>query len=191
MNRMHIHVGVEDLNQSIKFYSALFGAEPAKIKEDYAKWMVEDPRINFAISTRSGKKGLNHLGLQVDESSELDAIRTRLKNADMSLFDEGETVCCYAKSEKSWVEDPAGIAWEAYQTMADAQLFSQSEAAETKVELASLEQSSGSCCAPEPKVQVSKSEASCCAPASKTTVPKAEASCCAPESKAKQKSSCC
>jgi len=189
MNRMHIHVGVEDLNQSIKFYSALFGTEPAKVKEDYAKWMVEDPRINFAISTRSGKKGLNHLGLQVDESSELAAIRTRLKNADMSLFDEGETVCCYAKSEKSWVEDPAGIAWEAYQTMADAQLFSQSEAAETEVESTSLEQSGGACCAPAAKTSAPKAEASCCAPALKTSAPKAETSCCAPAPK--QKSSCC
>jgi hypothetical protein len=106
----------------------------------------------------------------VDESSELDAIRTRLKNADMSLFNEGETVCCYAKSEKSWVEDPAGIAWEAYQTMADLQLFSQNEE-ETGEESTALEQSGGACCAPAPKETVSK-----------TTVPKAEASCCAPAS---------
>jgi len=163
MNRMHIHVGVEDLNQSIKFYSALFGAQPAKVKADYAKWMVEDPRINFAISTRSGNKGLNHLGLQVDESSELEAIRERLKNADMALFDEGETVCCYAKSEKSWVEDPAGIAWEAYQTMEDAQLFSQHDAVDNKGEVATVEKSGGGCCAPAPKA-----EASCCAPTQKT-----------------------
>ena len=172
MNRMHIHVGVEDLSQSIKFYSALFGAEPSKVKADYAKWMVEDPRINFAISTRSGKKGLNHLGLQVDEGGELDAIRERMKNADMALFDEGKTVCCYAKSDKSWVEDPAGIAWEAYQTMEDASLFSQVDAEDNAKEEA------GGCCAPN----AVEESGSCCAPA-----PKAESSCCAP----KQKSACC
>ncbi len=163
MNRMHIHVGVEDLDQSIKFYSTLFGAEPTKVKADYAKWMVEDPRINFAISTRSGKKGLNHLGLQVDEGSELDAIRERMQNAEMALFDEGETVCCYAKSDKSWVGDPAEIAWEVYQTMDDAQLFSQSEAVDSKAESTSLEQSAGGCCAPAPKAQ-----SACCAPKQKS-----------------------
>ena len=123
MKRMHIHVGVSDLEQSIDFYSNLFGAKPAKIKDDFAKWMLEDPRINFAISTRSGKTGVDHLGLQVDEESELEEIRDRLTAADMSVFNEGETACCYARSDKSWVEDPAGIAWEAYQTMEDVKLF--------------------------------------------------------------------
>ena len=123
MKRMHIHVGVDNLEKSIPFYSALFGAEPTKVKDDFAKWMLDDPRINFAISTRAGENGVNHLGIQVDESGELEEIRDRLQQADMSLFDEGETVCCYARSEKSWVEDPAGIAWEAYQTMEDVNLF--------------------------------------------------------------------
>ena len=123
MKRMHIHVGVENLEQSIAFYSALFAAQPVKTKADYAKWMLDDPHINFAISTRSAKVGVDHLGIQVDEDSELEALRDRLKTADMSIFDEGETVCCYARSDKSWVADPSGIAWEAYKTMEDAQLF--------------------------------------------------------------------
>lgn len=124
MKRFHIHVGVEKLDEAIRFYSALFGAEPAKTKPDYAKWMLEDPRINFAISTRANKKGVDHLGIQVDEDAELNDLRGRLQKADMAVVNEGETVCCYARSDKSWVEDPAGIAWEAYRTMEDAQMFS-------------------------------------------------------------------
>lgn len=157
MKRMHIHVGVENLNQSITFYSALFGAQPVKTKTDYAKWMLDDPRINFAISTRAGKAGVDHLGLQVDEESELQELRERLKSADMSVFDEGETVCCYARSDKSWVEDPSGIPWEVYKTMEEVQLFS-----------ASTESGEGACCAPETKGQPdgcgpSESTAGCCA----------------------------
>lgn len=128
MKRMHIHVGVESLDQGIKFYSALFDKAPAKTKPDYAKWMLDDPRLNFAISTRTGSTGVNHLGLQVDEEGEMEELRERLKRADMSLFDEGETVCCYARSDKSWVTDPAGVAWEAYRTMAEARAYTNDEA---------------------------------------------------------------
>lgn len=124
MKRFHIHVGVEKLDESIRFYSALFGAEPVKTKPDYAKWMLDDPHINFAISTRAGKKGVDHLGIQVDNVVELNTLRNQLSKANLSTHDEGETVCCYSKSEKSWVEDPSGIAWEAYHTMEDAQIFS-------------------------------------------------------------------
>ncbi|MDF1643196.1 MAG: ArsI/CadI family heavy metal resistance metalloenzyme [Pseudomonadales bacterium] len=157
MKRMHIHIGVENLNQSIIFYSALFGAQPVKTKTDYAKWMLDDPQVNFAISTRAGKEGVDHLGLQVDEESELQELRERLKGADMSVFDEGETVCCYARSDKSWVEDPSGIPWEAYKTMEDVQLFS-----------ASTESEAGTCCAPETKSQPDgcespESTTGCCA----------------------------
>lgn len=130
MKRMHIHVGVEKLDQSIKFYSALFGAPPSKTKEDYAKWMLDDPGVNFAISTRSGKAGVDHLGIQVEEDGELEDLRNRLQEADLSLFDEGETVCCYARSEKSWVTDPSGVAWEAYKTMAEANYFGADKAPE-------------------------------------------------------------
>jgi catechol 2,3-dioxygenase-like lactoylglutathione lyase family enzyme len=150
MKRLHIHMGVEDLAQSIRFYSALFGAEPVKTKPDYAKWMLDNPHVNFAISTRTGDTGVNHLGIQVDEESELSELRARLKSADMSVVDEGETVCCYAKSEKSWVHDPSGIPWEAYRTMEDAEIFK-----------AEKTDASG-CCAPE------ADKASCCAPEAKT-----------------------
>jgi catechol 2,3-dioxygenase-like lactoylglutathione lyase family enzyme len=152
MKRMHIHVGVENLEQSIRFYNALFGAQPAKTKTDYAKWMLDDPCINFAISTRSGKTGVDHLGLQVGEDNELEALRDRLKSADMSIFDEGETVCCYARSDKSWVEDPSGIAWEAYKTMEDVQLFSSGSKTEETA-----------CCSPD-----TKGQPECCEPSEKT-----------------------
>lgn len=124
MKRLHIHIGVEKLDDSMRFYTALFGAAPVKVKEDYAKWMLDDPRINFAISTRSGKKGLDHLGLQVDNAEDLEILRQQLSNANLTTHSEGETTCCYAKSEKSWVTDPDGTAWEAYHTMEDAQFFS-------------------------------------------------------------------
>ncbi len=137
MKRFHLHVGVEDLDHSIKFYSTLFGARPSKVKEDYAKWMLEDPRINFAISTRSNNVGIDHVGIQVDEASELADITTRLKNADLGVFDEGTTTCCYAESNKAWVKDPAGIAWEAYQTMSDVEMFNEKEA------------KASACCAPK------------------------------------------
>lgn len=149
MKRLHIHVGVDDLDRSIKFYSTLFGAGPVKTKTDYAKWMLDDPSINFAISTRSGRKGVDHLGLQAEAESELVEIRARLQSADLATFDEGETVCCYARSDKSWVEDPAGIAWEAYRTMAEAQVFSDTETA-----------GEAACCAPE-----TKGQPDCCIPA--------------------------
>ena len=142
MKRLHIHVGVEDLAHSIRFYSALFGAEPVKTKPDYAKWMLESPHVNFAISTRAGETGVNHLGIQVDDESELTELRDRLKKADMDVQDEGQTVCCYAKSEKSWVHDPAGIPWEAYRTMEDAEIF--------KTEKPVSAEASG-CCAPAEK----------------------------------------
>ncbi|MGB5591360.1 MAG: ArsI/CadI family heavy metal resistance metalloenzyme [Gammaproteobacteria bacterium] len=144
MKRMHIHVGVENLDQSIRFYSALFGTEPVKKKADYAKWMIDDPRINFAISTRAGHKGVDHLGVQVDEEGELDELRERVRKAGLSLVDEGETVCCYARSEKSWLEDPSGVAWEAFKTMEDVQTFSRSESA------GPLADGGAACCAPRP-----------------------------------------
>jgi len=144
MKRLHIHVGVEDLAQSIRFYSALFGAEPVKTKPDYAKWMLESPHVNFAISTRTGDTGVNHLGIQVDDESELTALRERLKKADMSVVNEGETVCCYARSDKSWVHDPAGIPWEAYRTMEDAEIF-KAEKTEATGSCAP-EAKTGSCC---------------------------------------------
>jgi catechol 2,3-dioxygenase-like lactoylglutathione lyase family enzyme len=124
MKRLHIHIGVDQLEEAIEFYSKLFGAQPVKRKPDYAKWMLEDPRVNLAISTRVSTKGVDHLGIQVDEEQELDEIRQRLTTGNLPVGEEGETVCCYAKSDKSWVMDPAGVPWEAYHTMEDAEIFS-------------------------------------------------------------------
>ncbi len=148
MKRFHVHVGVKDLKYSIEFYSTLFGQKPSKVKDDYAKWMLEDPRINFAISTRSGKEGVDHLGIQVDEARELGEISQRLTKADLGVFAEGSTTCCYAESTKAWVKDPAGIAWEAYHTMADAETFN----GKAKSESAAI-----ACCAPR-----TATKTSCC-----------------------------
>ena len=125
MKRFHIHVGVKNLNESIQFYSTLFGQTPTKVKEDYAKWMLEDPKVNFAISTKVSNEGVDHLGIQVDEAHELQEMTERLKKADLGVYGEGETTCCYAESNKAWVKDPSGLAWETYHTMADAEVFSQ------------------------------------------------------------------
>lgn len=157
MKRMHIHLGVKNIDESVKFYKALFGVEPTKLKPDYAKWMLEDPRINFAISTRTGTVGVDHMGLQVDDSSELNALRAQMSVANISTHSEGETTCCYAKSEKSWVEDPNGVAWEAYHTMEDAQLFSGDGKSSEGV----------TCCSPESKPKIScglppKTKSGCC-----------------------------
>jgi catechol 2,3-dioxygenase-like lactoylglutathione lyase family enzyme len=116
MKRMHVHVSVEDLDRSIGFYSALFAAEPAMVKPDYAKWMLDDPRVNFAISTRGKQAGLDHLGIQAESAGELSDVYARLRQAGGSVLEQGETTCCYAESEKSWVEDPSGISWETFFT---------------------------------------------------------------------------
>ena len=116
MKRFHVHVAVDDLNQSIGFYSALFVAEPSIIKTDYAKWMLDDPRVNFAISTRGRRLGLDHLGIQAESGNELKEIYARLHKAGANIVEQGQTACCYAKSEKSWIDDPAGISWETFHT---------------------------------------------------------------------------
>jgi hypothetical protein len=157
MKRMHIHVGVNNIEESVRFYSSLFGTEPAKLKPDYAKWMLEDPHLNFAISTRSGKIGLDHMGLQVDDARELAALRDDMSAANISTHSDGETICCYAKSEKSWVEDPNGIAWEAYHTMEDAQLYMGEET--TEAACCTPETPQGVCCDPKPELVAA---APCC-----------------------------
>ena len=116
MKRMHVHVAVDDLQRSIDFYSALFAARPSVAKTDYAKWMLDDPRVNFAISTRGRQPGLDHLGIQAEDHNELKEIYGRLHLAGSNIVEQGQTTCCYAKSEKSWIEDPAGIAWETFHT---------------------------------------------------------------------------
>ena len=118
MKRFHVHLGVPDLSASIRFYSALFGMAPTVEKPDYAKWMLDDPRINFAISHRSARAGLNHLGLQAESADELAAIRSQFARADeASVYDEPNVSCCYARGNKHWTQDPQGIAWEAFHTL--------------------------------------------------------------------------
>ena len=109
MKRMHVHVSVEDITTSIGFYSALFAAQPAVVKPDYAKWMLDDPRVNFAISTRGRQPGLDHLGIQVESQDELQEVYARLRDAGGDIVEQGQTACCYAQSEKSWIDDPAGM----------------------------------------------------------------------------------
>ncbi|NOS96034.1 MAG: glyoxalase/bleomycin resistance/dioxygenase family protein [Methylotenera sp.] len=123
MKRMHIHVSVDDLNKSITFYNTLFGTAPTVQKADYAKWMLTDPLVNFAISQRGAKAGLDHVGIQVDNDEELAEIKARLDAADMSVLTQEGTTCCYAKSDKHWVQDPSGIAWETYHTLDSAPTF--------------------------------------------------------------------
>ena len=116
MKRLHVHVSVADLEESIRFYSALFAAEPTVRRDDYAKWMLDDPRVNFAVSKRGGANGIRHLGIQVEDASELNEVYARLKCADAPVLEEGATACCYAMSEKSWIEDPQGVKWETFLT---------------------------------------------------------------------------
>lgn len=129
MKRLHVHVGVDDLDRSIGFYSTLFDAPPTVVKPDYAKWMLEDPRVNFAISSdHHAAKGTEHLGIQVESDDELAEVYGRLKAADRPLLEEGATTCCYARSEKSWIADPDGIVWEAFLTRGDATVYGDSPA---------------------------------------------------------------
>jgi catechol 2,3-dioxygenase-like lactoylglutathione lyase family enzyme len=128
MMRFHVHAHVDDLQASVAFYSKMFAAEPARLEADYAKWVLEDPRVNFAISTRGGKPGVDHLGLQTDSEEELQELKARAQAAEMAVLDEGETTCCYARSEKHWVTDPQGIAWEHFHTLDSIPTFSQDSA---------------------------------------------------------------
>ncbi len=129
MKRLHVHVGVDDLDRSITFYSTMFGAEPAVVKDDYAKWMLEDPRVNFAISSgQHPTKGIQHLGIQAESVEELGDVYGKLKAADGPVLEEGRTTCCYAKSEKSWIADPDGIVWEAFFTDGEATTYGDSPA---------------------------------------------------------------
>ncbi len=165
MKRFHVHVAVDDLDKSIRFYTTLFGAEPAVRKPDYAKWMVEDPRLNFAISTRGREPGLNHLGFQLDSDEEFKSMHDQPAAADAGLVEEIGANCCYAKSDKYWVTDPAGVAWETYHTLGSIPMFGA--------------EASDACCAVEPSTQAA---GGCCAPGATklgATIPvTAKATCC-------------
>ena len=144
MKRLHVHVAVDDLAHSIGFYSALFATRPSVTKPDYAKWMLEDPRVNFAISTRGRQAGLDHLGIQVEDQDELKEIYRRLHKADGNVIEQGRTSCCYAKSEKSWIDDPAGISWETFLTTGESTDYG--DGSGERVARVAHEKS---CCAPE------------------------------------------
>ncbi len=146
MKRLHVHVAVENLPQSIGFYSALFAAQPSVVKTDYAKWMLDDPRVNFAISARGRQAGLDHLGIQVESAAELSEVYGRLREAGGNVIEQGQTACCYAKSEKSWIDDPSGIAWETFFTTGESITYGDGSG-ERDARLAQQKQSA--CCAPQ------------------------------------------
>jgi catechol 2,3-dioxygenase-like lactoylglutathione lyase family enzyme len=170
MKRMHVHVAVDDLDRSIGFYSALFAATPAVVKPDYAKWMLDDPRVNFAISTRGKQPGLDHLGIQVDSKHELGDVYARLRAAGGPVLEEGQTTCCYARSEKSWIEDPAGISWETFLTTGEATDYGVGIEKDARVAHAKA------CCGPQ--AAADEPASACCTP---DTAPEGERApaCCA------------
>jgi catechol 2,3-dioxygenase-like lactoylglutathione lyase family enzyme len=145
MKRFHIHVAVDDLAANIGFYSGVFGQQPAVVKEDYAKWMLDDPRVNFAISNRGLKAGVDHLGIQVDSDEELAVLRDQVRNADIAARDQPGAACCYANSNKYWITDPQGIAWETYHTLGSIPTFGQDAKQATKTGGSAV---ASACCAP-------------------------------------------
>jgi hypothetical protein len=165
MKRLHVHVSVDNLDQSIGFYSAMFSASPTVSKHDYAKWMLDDPRVNFAISQRGHATGLNHLGIQVESAAELSDMQTRLEALQPGVEMEDDVACCYAKSDKYWVTDPQGIAWETFHTLSNIPVFGES-------------------------AHERSATASCCIPLA-ATAQGANAACCVPTEAAPSQSSCC
>lgn len=145
MKRFHVHVSVDDLAASIRFYSTVFGQQPTVAKDDYAKWMVDDPRINFAISRRGHAAGVNHLGIQVDSDEELGELRSRVASADVALLDQTNASCCYAKSNKYWVTDPQGVAWETFHSLDSIPTFGEDTASNA---LSEKQTAGGACCMP-------------------------------------------
>lgn len=156
MKRFHVHVSVPALDPGVRFYSALFGAEPTVRKHDYAKWMLDEPRVNFAISARGAPQGVNHLGLQTDSDGELESLHTQLESAEIAAVAEKETACCYARSNKYWVTDPAGVAWETFHTLDSVPTFNGVSA--------ELAPQADACCTPgtSKKIEI-KAAGACCA----------------------------
>jgi catechol 2,3-dioxygenase-like lactoylglutathione lyase family enzyme len=168
MKRMHLHVSVPDLAQSIHFYETLFGAPPSVVKDDYAKWMLEDPRVNFAISARGRAAGVDHIGIQAESAEELAAISGRLKAAGAETFDEEAATCCYARSDKSWVADPAGVRWETFHTFGEATTYGEDAPPITlgATMLGATMLEGASCgpggCAPAPLAETPAASKGCC-----------------------------
>lgn len=161
MKRIHLHISVESLAKSIEFYNTLFGAQPTVQKSDYAKWMLNDPSVNFAISQRGANPGLDHIGIQTDGANELITIKKRFENANMEILTQEGTTCCYAQSDKHWVQDPSGIAWETFNTLADAPTFHHAKETST---------AQSACCTPTQTIQLNNfkgkdkddNQSSCC-----------------------------
>jgi len=166
MKRFHVHVSVQDLPESVRFYSGLFGAPPAVEKADYAKWMLDDPRINFAISQRGHTAGVNHLGFQVESDDELKTLRGQVSSAGIAALDQAGAACCYAKSDKYWIEDPQGVAWETFHTLGSVPIFG--EEAKRGAE-------KSACCIPLAKQAGDGEQSACCVSTEKT---ESSAACC-------------
>lgn len=149
MKRLHVHLSVKDIDTSVRFYSQLFAADPAVHKPDYAKWMLEDPRVNFAISQRDGRPGVQHLGIQVEDREELAEVYERLRRADRPVTEEGETTCCYARSEKSWIDDPQGVQWETFLTTGQSTVYGTDQIRPKAKKLAANACCAPSCCSSE------------------------------------------
>jgi catechol 2,3-dioxygenase-like lactoylglutathione lyase family enzyme len=156
MKRLHVSVAVSDIDNSVRFYSTLFGAAPTVLKSDYAKWMLDDPRVNFSISSRGSHKGVDHLGIQVDDDAELAAVAERLARAGKPVYEQKATTCCYARSNKAWVHDPEGVAWETFHTFGESTVYG-----EDRAEAADAASENEACCTPTPE---QAKAAACCAP---------------------------
>lgn len=150
MKRLHVHISVKNLDASVRFYSQLFAADPTVHKPDYAKWMLEDPRVNFAISQRDGKSGVQHLGIQVEDRAELAEVYERLRGAERPVIEEGQTTCCYAHSEKSWIDDPQGVQWETFLTTGQSTIYGTDEIRPKAQKGAETACGSASCCSSSP-----------------------------------------
>lgn len=154
MKRFHVHISVDNLSDNIRFYSALFNQEPIVAKPDYAKWMLDDPRINFAISQRGTRPGVDHLGIQVESSEELEELKNRLAATELPVSEQSDAVCCYARSDKQWTVDPQGVPWETFHTLANAPVFGSEQQAQRAM---------NSCCAPNTQIQlVNHKPKECC-----------------------------
>jgi len=151
MNRFHVHVSVDDLDANVRFYSTVFGMPPSVLKPDYAKWMLEDPRVNFAISKQGGKPGLDHLGVQLESEAELTELREQVANAEIAVLDQPNAECCYARSDKYWTTDPQGIAWETFHTLDTIPVFGETDRAHTN-----------RCCGAAPTVETAPGKPSAC-----------------------------
>jgi hypothetical protein len=155
MKRLHLHVNVPDLAEATRFYQTLFGAPPSVVKDDYAKWMLEDPRVNFAISQRGREAGLDHVGMQVESAAELAELAGRLNAAGTKTVDQTATTCCYATSDKSWVSDPAGLRWETFHTFGEATRYGEDEPP------AAADPKAAACCGPTPEPAKAPAGACC------------------------------